>query len=45
MVPEDPKNPIAAEEGVHVADNKMIITYLVDASDKVKVFDFGVPAK
>ena len=28
-----------------MADNKLIITYLVDASDRIKVFDFSVPAK
>lgn len=44
VIPEHPKNPIASEHGVSVADNKMIVTYLVDASDSVKIFDFNVPA-
>jgi prolyl oligopeptidase len=33
VIPEHPKNPIAKH--VSVADNKMIVTYLVDASDRV----------
>ena len=44
VIPEDKKNPIAEKHGVTVADGKMLITYLVDASDRVKVYDFNVPA-
>lgn len=44
VVPEDKQNPIAEKHGVTVADGKLILTYLVDAHDSVKVFDFNVPA-
>jgi len=44
VIPEDKKNPIAEKHGVTVADGKMMITYLVDASDRVKIYDFNIPA-
>jgi len=45
VIPEHPKNPIATKNGIHVADEKLLLTYLVDAAEQVKIFDFSIPAK
>ena len=33
VIPEHLENPIATKNGIHVADEKLLLTYLVDAAE------------